>query len=202
MEHPAVPSFALKMMLGEQAALVLDSLKVSSEKLQRKGFQFLYADCESALNDLLEGWKNGVSVKIFEQYFDLPRQRVFQFFSQAVNLEKITPDFLRFRVERVPRKNRQRYAHRLQAHLHGSISWRTRIDSWSPESFSDTQISGPTAWHHTHRFEDLGGGTLMTDIIRYKLPLGMPGRLVAQGFVDNDVDKIFNFRREIVGKYL
>jgi uncharacterized protein len=79
--------------------------------------------------------------------------------------------------------------------------WRTLIETWNPStSFSDLQLKGPySLWHHTHSFEPLGSGTLMTDIVRYKLPAGLVGRLVAQAWVDSDVEKIFAYRRETVG---
>lgn len=49
---PNAPGFALKLILGEMSALLLGSKKVSSEKIQQKGFQFKYPDLESALKDL------------------------------------------------------------------------------------------------------------------------------------------------------
>ncbi|HEY8401509.1 MAG TPA: TIGR01777 family oxidoreductase [Cytophagaceae bacterium] len=51
---PNVPSFALKMMLGaERASIVLGGNKVSSEKIEKTGFQFQYTNLASALDDLI-----------------------------------------------------------------------------------------------------------------------------------------------------
>lgn len=50
---PPVPKWALKMMLGEMSALLLEGFPVSSQKLRRAGFRFRYDDLESALEDLL-----------------------------------------------------------------------------------------------------------------------------------------------------
>ncbi|HEY9045134.1 MAG TPA: TIGR01777 family oxidoreductase [Ohtaekwangia sp.] len=50
---PAVPAFALKMLLGEMANLVLKGSKVSSEKIQQAGFKFQFDTLEKALADLL-----------------------------------------------------------------------------------------------------------------------------------------------------
>lgn len=50
---PAVPSFALKMVLGERAAMVLDGANVSSEKLETLGFVFEFPKLPAALKDLL-----------------------------------------------------------------------------------------------------------------------------------------------------
>lgn len=48
-----VPSFALKLLLGEIAAIVLEGRNVSSQKLQDLGFSFKYKEAEAALRNLL-----------------------------------------------------------------------------------------------------------------------------------------------------
>lgn len=49
-----VPSWVLKTVLGEMSIEVLKSTTVSSEKIQRTGFQVLYPQIEAALNDLVK----------------------------------------------------------------------------------------------------------------------------------------------------
>ena len=49
-----VPSWTLKMMLGEMSIEVLKSATVSSEKLKETGFQFLYPQIDAALNELIK----------------------------------------------------------------------------------------------------------------------------------------------------
>jgi uncharacterized protein len=48
-----VPSFLLKIILGEMSVEVLKSATVSSEKISRAGFQFIYPTVGSAFSDLL-----------------------------------------------------------------------------------------------------------------------------------------------------
>ena len=48
-----VPSFIIKMLLGEFSTEVLKSTTVSSEKIRRTGFQFIYPSIEAALNTLV-----------------------------------------------------------------------------------------------------------------------------------------------------
>ncbi|MFM6946526.1 MAG: TIGR01777 family oxidoreductase [Flavobacteriales bacterium] len=50
---PAVPAFALKMLLGERAFLVLTDLKASNQKILDAGFAFQYHSLENALKTLL-----------------------------------------------------------------------------------------------------------------------------------------------------
>lgn len=47
-----VPSFALKIALGEMSIEVLKSATVSNEKIRHAGFKFLYPSLEAALNEL------------------------------------------------------------------------------------------------------------------------------------------------------
>jgi uncharacterized protein (TIGR01777 family) len=49
---PPVPSFILKAVLGERSHLLLDSARVSSEKLQSEGFTFEFEDIKKALQDI------------------------------------------------------------------------------------------------------------------------------------------------------
>jgi uncharacterized protein (TIGR01777 family) len=52
-----VPSFVLKLMMGDRSIEVLKSTEVSSKKLQEKGFQFQFGRIEDALVDLVNGRK-------------------------------------------------------------------------------------------------------------------------------------------------
>ncbi len=50
---PNVPSFALKLALGDMASVVLGGHKVSSQKIEGTGFTFQYHTLEAALKNLL-----------------------------------------------------------------------------------------------------------------------------------------------------
>jgi uncharacterized protein (TIGR01777 family) len=50
---PAIPSFVLKLVLGEMSALVLESQRVSSKKIEDLGFNFKYYQLQPALEDVL-----------------------------------------------------------------------------------------------------------------------------------------------------
>ncbi len=48
-----VPELFLKLLLGEQAAIVLEGANVSSEKIQQQGFVFHYPELKEALKELV-----------------------------------------------------------------------------------------------------------------------------------------------------
>jgi uncharacterized protein len=50
---PAVPAFALKLVLGEMADLVVKGNSVSNEKLMRSGYRYHFPNLDAALRDLL-----------------------------------------------------------------------------------------------------------------------------------------------------
>ncbi len=139
-----------------------------------------------------------------KQLVPRPLAEVFAFFSDAGNLEKITPAWLSIRI-REPRPERIRAGTLLRYLIrwHGiPLTWTTNILVWSPpRMFVDVQLRGPyRIWHHTHRFEPVDGGTLMTDVVRYQLPLGPIGACMHQWRVRGEVEAIFNHRRERIAE--
>lgn len=140
------------------------------------------------------------------QFVPVSIQDAFGFFSEAHNLEEITPDWLRFEVLRAPEKLAygSLLAYRLEL-FRVPVHWLTRIATWQPpRSFADEQISGPyPLWEHTHRFSPVDGGTEIYDHVRYEVPGGPLAPLVQGPFVGHWLDEIFDYRaerlREILG---
>jgi len=136
------------------------------------------------------------------QLVPVPIEEAFAFFSDARNLEQITPPWLRFRIVTAPdtlaRGERLRY----RLTLFGlPISWRTEIVEWSPpRGFTDVQRRGPfRLWEHTHRLRPVAGGTEIYDHVRYRLFFGPLGALVQRLLVHGWVEGIFDYRAETVG---
>ncbi|MEJ2005026.1 MAG: DUF1731 domain-containing protein, partial [Cyclobacteriaceae bacterium] len=48
-----VPPFALKMMVGEMAEMLLGGSRISAKKILETGFQFKYPELPDALTNLL-----------------------------------------------------------------------------------------------------------------------------------------------------
>ena len=76
------------------------------------------------------------------------------------------------------------------------MSWLTEITQVTDKRyFVDEQRYGPYAmWHHQHFIEPHKDGVLMKDIVTYKLPLGILGRLAHWLFVKRQLSSIFNYR--------
>ncbi|MGE9266700.1 MAG: SRPBCC family protein [Verrucomicrobiales bacterium] len=69
-----------------------------------------------------------------------------------------------------------------------------------PHHFADEMISGAfSSMQHSHRFEEAGIGTLMTDEFRYSAPLGILGR-IAEGLFLTSYLKNFLTKRAMALK--
>lgn len=138
-----------------------------------------------------------------------PLDEVFAFFSEARNLQRLTPAWLRFQIlspEPIPMREGTLIDYRIR--LRGvPIHWRTRISVWEPGvRFVDEQIKGPYAlWRHEHRFEVVstspaGPAVRMIDDVCYALGWGWAGRLAHRAFVRRDLERIFDFRRQAISE--
>jgi ligand-binding SRPBCC domain-containing protein len=129
-----------------------------------------------------------------------PPQKIFPFFSDAFNLDAITPQWLHFQILTPPpicMKKGTLIDYKLR--LHGiPIQWKTEIVEWNPPfRFVDRQRKGPyRKWIHTHLFEKDKGGTRMVDLIEYSLWPPIASSLLNRILVESDLKKIFAYRRE------
>ena len=198
-----IPAWVLRIVLGEMSTVLLASQRVCPRLAERLGFHFRFPKLAYALEDLCHDPSEEFES---EDWLPRPGTEVFEFFADAHNLEKITPPFLRFRVlgtstAEMGEGTLIRYRLRLRG---VPISWHSRIERWEPgRGFVDLQTKGPyRLWHHTHEFEPYRGGTIVRDLVRYQLPLGPLGDLIAGKLVARDVRAIFDFRREKVREIL
>ncbi len=130
-----------------------------------------------------------------------PLEEVFPFFSDARNLERITPPGMGFRITSShPLDMKRNLMIDYQLRIAGiPLHWRSQISEWNPpHSFVDTQVKGPYAeWIHRHEFIAEGDRTIMRDVVRYRLPFGILGYL-ALPLVKMQLATIFDFRESAI----
>jgi len=140
-------------------------------------------------------------MKVFTFESELLLQRrideVFGFFSDAGNLETLTPPWLNFHVL-TPQPIRMAAGTRIQYRLklHGiPIRWESKISAWEPpHRFVDDQLRGPyRLWHHEHTFVERERLTAVRDQVTYAV---FGGAIINKLLVAPDVRRIFAFRHE------
>ncbi|MGB7207055.1 MAG: SRPBCC family protein [Pyrinomonadaceae bacterium] len=137
---------------------------------------------------------------------DLPIAKVFDFFADAGNLERITPPELNFHIitpQPIDIKQGALIDYTLK--MRGiPVKWRTEISTWEPPyKFVDQQLKGPyKQWIHTHTFTELESNkTLIEDEVRYRLPMEPLGD-IAHFFVVRELNYIFDYRQKAVAEIL
>ena len=135
------------------------------------------------------------------QFLPVSSDTAWAFFSNPANLASITPPELDFRI--ISRHHGEtmypgqiiEYKVRPVAGI--PVYWMTEITHVQEgRFFVDEQRFGPYAlWHHQHHFREVPGGVEMTDIVHYRLPLGILGRIAHAWFVGKKLNAIFEHRR-------
>jgi len=137
-----------------------------------------------------------------ENWLPETRAKVFSFFSNARNLQSITPPWLNFEIL-TPGEIRMHAGAYIDYRLRVRrlpLQWRSEITEWVPMvRFVDVQRRGPYRyWKHTHTFFDLDGGTLCRDEVEYAVP---GGRLINWLLVRRDIEKIFSYRAQALPRH-
>ncbi len=128
-----------------------------------------------------------------------PRAKVFEFFSNPGNLDRLTPTWLNFEIltpTTSPIKQGALLDYRLR--IRGiPIRWQSEIAIWEPpRRFVDRQTKGPySLWVHEHTFEERDHGTLVGDNVEYAVP---GGTIVQKFLVAPDLERIFEYRHKIL----
>jgi ligand-binding SRPBCC domain-containing protein len=126
--------------------------------------------------------------------------KAWDFFSSPANLSTITPAEMKFNI--ISKHHGEKmYAGQIIEYTVSPVSgiklyWMTEITHVQPmDFFIDEQRYGPYAmWHHQHHFKAIEGGVEMTDIVHYKNPLGILGKMANGIFVRPKLRGIFEFR--------
>ena len=128
-----------------------------------------------------------------------PRAKVFEFFSNPGNLDRLTPAWLNFAIV-APASSKMIQGALLNYRLRIRgipVRWQSEIAVWEPpRRFVDRQTKGPySLWIHEHTFEERDNGTLVGDNVEYAVP---GGRIVQQFLVAPDIERIFDYRHKML----
>lgn len=132
--------------------------------------------------------------------------QAWQFFSSPRNLKEITPAYMNFRVLSDSDSEEmfagQIITYRVSPVLGIPLFWMTEITHVKDkEYFIDEQRFGPYAlWHHKHFFREIAGGVEMTDLLDYKLPMGILGNIAHALFVKKQIESIFEYRYNVIAE--
>jgi len=222
-----VPSWVLRVVLGENAKHYLSSQYVVPEALMAKGFKFYFTNISMALDYELDhqeifirkvavdeplsmGDKFESATPVYGQYklttethVEADEETVFDFFSSPLNLGLTTPPGMGFKIQNMPDNIQVGSNITYKIKLWGiTLTWVTEIVTWAPPAFFvDRQVKGPyRLWRHEHRIfrsED-NMRTVMTDAVIYRVPLGIIGRLLHRFFIADQLKRIFKFRKQVI----
>ncbi|MBL6646549.1 MAG: SRPBCC family protein [Flavobacteriaceae bacterium] len=136
-----------------------------------------------------------------EQILPIDMEKAWDFLSDPKNLKTITPDYMGFDI--ISGADRKMFSGQIIQYILTPIlgipfRWVTEITHVDQgKYFVDEQRFGPyTFWHHKHFIEPTDGGVKMIDIVDYKLPLGLLGKLAHALFVSKKVKQIFSYRTQ------
>lgn len=138
------------------------------------------------------------------QKIPVSKEEAWQFFSNPANLQTITPSNLGFKIISKHHGDRmypgQIIEYKVAPLLGIPMYWMTEITHVEEgKYFVDEQRFGPYAlWHHQHHFRSIEGGVEMTDIVHYRIPYWIFGRIANTLFVKAELKRIFDHRLRVV----
>jgi ligand-binding SRPBCC domain-containing protein len=133
-------------------------------------------------------------------------EEAWAFISNPSNLKNITPETMGFEVvsEGLPEKMYPGMiiTYSVKPLLGIKTTWVTEITHVQEmRYFVDEQRVGPyTLWHHEHHLEPAEGGVLMRDIVTYKPPFGILGRIANRLIIRKKLRAIFQYREHALNK--
>ena len=144
------------------------------------------------------------------QNLPISQSEAWDFLSDPKNLKRITPDYMGFKI--VSGAAERMFAGQIIQYvvtplLNIPTTWVTEITHVEEGNyFVDEQRFGPyDLWHHKHFIKPIEKGVEMIDIVDYKIPFGVLGRIAHPLIVAPKLKEIFEYRKkaliELFGPY-
>jgi ligand-binding SRPBCC domain-containing protein len=134
-----------------------------------------------------------------KQTLPITKEMAWEFLSDPKNLKVITPEYMGFNILSGAEKNAypgQIIQYTVSPVLGIPLRWVTELTHVVTGSyFVDEQRFGPYSfWHHKHFIHSTENGVVMEDIVDYKLPMGILGKIFHWLYVKRKLKQIFNYR--------
>ena len=136
-----------------------------------------------------------------KQNIPITLDKAWEFLSNPKNLSILTPKEMNMTI--ISGADRPMYSGQVIQYSVTPVAgiktkWISEITHFvEGKYFVDLQLYGPYSfWHHQHFIHEIDGGVQMEDIIHYKVPLGILGRMVHPILVKPKLEKVFEYRKE------
>ena len=142
-----------------------------------------------------------------EQTISTEIEKAWEFIRTPRNLNRITPDDMSFEiVSDLPEEmyNGLLIEYKIGIPIIGKQTWLSELKHIRDRhSFVDEQRFGPYKfWYHYHEIREVDSGICFVDRVNYIMPFGPIGAIARELYVKKQLNKIFDYRREAMQKYL
>ena len=146
----------------------------------------------------------GFCQKKHSLHFNTSIDELWDFISSPTNLKLITPDYMGFDFVSKDLPDNMYEGMIIRYKVSPLLGIKTtQVTETTPINdkhyFVDEQRVGPyKIWHHQHFLESTSKGTLMKDIVSYKPPFEILGKIAKQLIIKNKLDEIFSYRAPVL----
>jgi len=140
------------------------------------------------------------------QFLPVSLEEAWDFVSSPYNLKHITPESMGFEIlsKDLPEKMYPGMiiSYTVKPLLGIKTTWVSEITHVREmKYFVDEQRVGPySLWHHEHHLEAVEGGVLMRDVVTYRPPFGILGKLANRIIIKRKLRDIFLYRENALNK--
>lgn len=142
-----------------------------------------------------------------EQTIHTDLNTAWEFIRTPRNLNRITPEDMTFEI--VSELPKQMYdglliEYKIDIPIIGKRTWLSELKHIKElHSFVDEQRIGPYKyWYHYHEIKEVENGVSFIDKVNYVMPFGPLGAIARVFYVENQLNKIFDYRRTAMEQHL
>lgn len=171
-----IPIFVVRLALGVQANLVLQSSRILPKRLLGRGFVFKFPSFDTAIKDLLDYKINNLTVSYDQFYLPVHRKQAYKKLATVSNWAHLYPKSLGLSVTTTTSptiREGTEVGYSLR-YLNVAMTWKEKVFNCDPgHAYQVVQLHGPfTIYEISRTFTEIGNGTLYEVMQRYQLPYG------------------------------